>query len=169
MTLKTMHNYRPSQALTYLIITVSTGFVYWYLDFIFSYYQFDLMTWFQKTIFLFKLPIEIASPIHCIAFLLVGVTFLFIREKPTIKTQLHYHPPVGLIYLCYNDLDIDALRSLMSLSYDGKIFLVIHDDSIDPATNMQTDRVADYLSTLNDKIDIRVLRRKNKKEGKQER
>ena len=81
------------------------------------------MTSFEKSIFLFKLPIEIVSSVYCIAFLLVGVTFLFIRQKPTEKKQLNNYPPVGLIYLCYNDLDIEALRSIMKLTYEGEVYL----------------------------------------------
>ena len=160
--MKTKMTHRPHQGLIYLILATSAGFLLWYVNFLFSYYHIDQMQWIEKTILLFKLPIEIAGSLYCIAFLLVGVTFLFLRQKPTTKKQLLYKPPVGLIYLCYNDLDEEALRSLMTLSYDGKIFLIIHDDSMDAAVNAETDRVARHLASLNDHIDIRVLRRKNK-------
>lgn len=156
----------PNQALVYLIITVSIGFLYWYIRFITSYYGLDQMQWVPKIIFLFKLPIEMISSIYCISFLLLGLTFLFIRQKPTIKHRLTNKPPVGVIYLCYNDLDEEALRSLMTLSYDGNIFLIIHDDSTDPAANAETEKIARHLATINDRIHIRVLRRKHKTGGK---
>jgi cellulose synthase/poly-beta-1,6-N-acetylglucosamine synthase-like glycosyltransferase len=162
--MKTPH--RPDQGLIYLIITVSTGFLYWYINFLFSNYHLDQMQWVEKTIFFFKLPIEIISLFYCISFLLVGITFLFLRQKPTVQKELINRPPVGVIYLCYNDLDEEALRSIMTLSYEGKISLIIHDDSTDVAVNAETDRIADRLATINDNISIRVLRRKHKEGGK---
>jgi cellulose synthase/poly-beta-1,6-N-acetylglucosamine synthase-like glycosyltransferase len=159
-------SYKPKQALIYLIITVSIGFLSWYIQFVFSFYELASMSWIQKAIFLFKLPIEIASSLYCIAFFLVGVTFLFIRQKPTKKRKLINYPPVGIIYLCYNDMDEEALRSIMSVSYEGKVFLIIHDDSTDVAVNAETDKIANHLGTLNDNITIQVLRRKHKTGGK---
>jgi cellulose synthase/poly-beta-1,6-N-acetylglucosamine synthase-like glycosyltransferase len=158
----TTKRHRPHQALIYLIIATSAAFLYWYVSFLFTYYHIGQMQWVEKIIFFFKLPVEIVSSLYSIAFLLVGVTYLFLRQKPTTKKQLHDKPPVGLIYLCYNDLDEEALGSLMTLSYDGKIFLIIHDDSTDTAVNAETDRVARHLASITDHIDIRVLRRKNK-------
>jgi cellulose synthase/poly-beta-1,6-N-acetylglucosamine synthase-like glycosyltransferase len=159
-------SHRPRQGLIYLIIAVSAGFLYWYIQFAFSHYHLEQMQWAAKAIFLFKLPIELASSVYCISFLLLGITYLFLRQQPTTKKEHTYKPPVGIIYLCYNDLDQEALKSLMSLSYDGKIFLIIHDDSIDPSVNAETDRIAQRMSLINESINIRVLRRKHKTGGK---
>lgn len=139
---------RPHQGLIYLIITVSFGFLYWYIHFLSTHYHFDQMSAVAKAIFLFKLPIEITSLLYSIAFVLVGLTFLFLRQKPTTAKELHKKPPVGLIYLCYNDLDTEALESLMKLSYEGKTFLIIHDDSTDAEVNAETDRVAEHLAYM---------------------
>jgi cellulose synthase/poly-beta-1,6-N-acetylglucosamine synthase-like glycosyltransferase len=164
--MKTRKPNQPHQGLIYLIIAVCIGFLYGYIHFVFTYYQLDQMQWLEKAIFLFKLPIEIGSSLYCIAFLFVGVAFLFIRHKPIVKKPLINRPPVGVIYLCYNDLDEDALESIMTLSYDGQIFLIIHDDSIDPSVNRVTDEIANRLADKNNHINIQVLRRKQKTGGK---
>jgi cellulose synthase/poly-beta-1,6-N-acetylglucosamine synthase-like glycosyltransferase len=54
----------------------------------------------------------------------------------------------------------------MTVSYDGKLFLVIHDDSTDPAINSETEKIAERLSSMNDNINIQVLRLPNKTGGK---
>lgn len=75
-------------------------------------------------------------------------------------------PPVGLIYLCYNDLDEESLRSLTTLTYEGPMYLVIHDDSTDPSVNRETEEIASHLSSVNERINVQVLRRKQKTGGK---
>jgi GT2 family glycosyltransferase/exo-beta-1,3-glucanase (GH17 family) len=63
-------------------------------------------------------------------------------------------------------LERSSLQSIASLTYAGKIFLVIHDDSVDAEANAEVDEAASELMAQHPHLDIRVLRRPEKEGGK---
>lgn len=78
---------------------------------------------------------------------------------------VHRRSPLAVIYLCCNDLDEEAVRSLSTLVYDGRLLHIIHDDSIDPKENARVDELVDRLERETE-VRWRVMRRQDKSGGK---
>jgi hypothetical protein len=75
-------------------------------------------------------------------------------------------PPVGIIYLCCNDLDRDALIGISKLNYKGTLRAIVHDDSTDPKSQSEVNSVVNTLRQIRSDIDISLLRRSIKGGGK---
>jgi hypothetical protein len=114
-----------------------------------------------------KTAVELVAASYGIAFLVSALAFLLIREPAACVRQRGSatEPPVGIIYLCYDDADWSALESLTRLSYAGPLFLVIHDDSRNEGAREMVDAMASHLAARRD-WDVRVLRRPYKSGGK---
>ena len=72
---------------------------------------------------------------------------------------------MAILYLCCDDLDIEALESLAKLHYDGTLYLIIHDDSKSHSTRVQVDATAQRLRGQK-KWEVMVLRRPLREGGK---
>jgi GT2 family glycosyltransferase len=113
-----------------------------------------------------KTAIELVASTYGIAFLASAVAFLSMRAPlPPRRTIASALPPVGIVYLCCDDADWSALESLTSLSYPGRLFVVIHDDSADERSREIVDLFASDLAVRRH-WDVRVLRRPQRTGGK---
>lgn len=118
------------------------------------------------TLLTIKTGIELLASSYGIAFVASAVAFLSIRDQsPHPRTISAPLPPVGIVYLCCDDADWSALKSLATLSYDGQLVLVIHDDSGDERSRAIVDLFANDLANRRDWT-VRVLRRPQRLGGK---
>jgi 1,2-diacylglycerol 3-beta-glucosyltransferase len=158
---------KPRQRAAYTIALVTTLFSFGYTGFIFdavSGADLDTTAW---VILAGKTAVELVASAYGIAFFVSALTFLLMRESVSGGSRItsRRDPPVGIIYLCCDDVDWSALESLTRLSYGGPLTLVIHDDSRGPAAREAVDRMASRLAQLRE-WDVRVLRRPQKTGGK---
>ncbi|HET6203436.1 MAG TPA: glycosyltransferase family 2 protein [Planctomycetota bacterium] len=118
----------------------------------------------ERTLLWLKFAVETVFSFPAATMLLVALVYLF-RRDPEVRTPPHEGPapPVGVVYLCCNDLDEDAVASLRRLRYRGPLYLVLHDDAAggDPAV----DRLAIELSQ-DPRFRFLLLRRPEKSGGK---
>lgn len=113
-----------------------------------------------------KTGVELVASTYGIAFLISAFAFLFVRENTFVgEAPSDASPPVGILYLCCDDADWSAFESLTRLTYEGPIFVVIHDDSRTARARAAVDRMASTLAAERD-WDVRVLRRPDKAGGK---
>ncbi|MEO5603374.1 MAG: glycosyltransferase family 2 protein [Cyclobacteriaceae bacterium] len=122
----------------------------------------------EYTVFTFKTLIEIVALFYGVSFIFVGIYYLFIKPDPGRKKFVDKEqlPPVGIIYLCYNDVERNAIYNFADLNYQGKIHLVIHDDSLIPSVQNEVNAIASGLQIRRPDLSIRVLRRPVKGGGK---
>lgn len=113
----------------------------------------------------FQAVIEIGASFYAFAALYSAVSYLFIKESEGCNTQLSVAPSVGILYLCCNDLDRDALLSLAFLAYPGRVHVMIHDDSTDRTAQTSVNAAAEELRALTE-FEVVVLRRPEKNGGK---
>jgi hypothetical protein len=116
-------------------------------------------------ILIIKTAVELTASTYGIAFLMSALAFLVMREESDRRCLRSAQPSVGIVYLCCDDVDWSALESLRSLSYPGRLFLVIQDDSVDERSRGTVDLMASRLATQRD-WDVRVLRRPARTGGK---
>jgi 1,2-diacylglycerol 3-beta-glucosyltransferase len=114
-----------------------------------------------------KTVVELVASAFGIAFLISALAFLFTRDPAgaTAPDRTVRHPPIGIVYLCCDDADWSALASLASLSYPGRLRLVIHDDSRKAPSRFDVDQMAARLAEMRE-WDVQVLRRPMKTGGK---
>jgi GT2 family glycosyltransferase len=113
-----------------------------------------------------KTAVELVAAGYGIAYTSSAIAFLLMRDATAPDTGATPRlPRIGLVYLCCDDADADALESLALLSYTGPLALVIHDDGRDPAAHASIDSLADRLRNQRD-WDVRVLRRPERVGGK---
>jgi cellulose synthase/poly-beta-1,6-N-acetylglucosamine synthase-like glycosyltransferase len=158
---------KPRQHVAYIILVSAVLFGCSYSAYVVdsvSGANLDISEW---LLLLGKTAVELVAASYGIAFLVSALAFLLIREPATRVRHRGSatEPPVGIIYLCYDDADWSALESLTRLSYGGPLFLVIHDDSRGERARETVDAMASHLATRRD-WDVRVLRRPHKSGGK---
>lgn len=80
-----------------------------------------------------KIALELVASFYLISNVLKAAAYLRLRAPgrragapPAVSERL---PAVGIIYLCCEDLDLEALESLCAVRYAGPLFLIVHDDS----------------------------------------
>lgn len=112
-----------------------------------------------------KTAVELIASTYGIAFVMSALAFLSMREESDRRCIGSSRPPVGIVYLCCDDVDWSALDSLTSLSYPGPLVLVIQDDSVDERSRGLIQRLASELAMRRD-WDVRVLRRPARVGGK---
>src|SRR5207249_1465293 len=98
-------------------------------------------------------------------FLFGSIFYLVRKEAPEKAGGPILHPPVGIICLCCDDLDNEAMESLAKLHYDGRLFLIIHDDSKSGSWRLRVDRTAERLREQQP-WEVIVLRRPMREGGK---
>jgi GT2 family glycosyltransferase len=72
---------------------------------------------------------------------------------------------LGIVYLCCDDLDPEALASLARLRYRGRLHLIVHDDSPTPSGRAAVDAAVARLRPRG-RCEVRVLRRPRREGGK---
>ncbi len=155
----------PSQRMVYFVLCTATLFSLGYTWNIYRVAHQTHLTFVVIGLLAFKTLVEVASSYYGFAFLFMAVAYIFRREEANKFKLVENPPPVGLIYLCCNDLDRDALFSLANLTYRGKLYFVIHDDSVSAAQRKEVDQAVQELRRRTDHS-VLLLRRPIKEGGK---
>src|SRR5688572_322610 len=156
---------RPNPAMAVFVVAGTIIFSILYLRYLLQTIAPSEVGWLILLIFVFKTAVEIVASVYGFTFIFGSIFYLFMREKPAVTAPLTNSPPVGIIYLCCDDLDTGALETLARLRYEGQRYLIIHDDSKSDASKSQVDAIADRLSKAS-AWDVRVLRRPQRTGGK---
>ena len=155
----------PSPAMVYFVLCSATLFSIVYVWSIYRAVHQGHLTFVVIGLLVFKTLVEVGSSYYGFAFLFMALAYIFRREGESEFKLVDNPPPLGLIYLCCNDLDRDALLSLASLNYRGKLHLVVHDDSVSTAQHKEVDQAVQELRRRSDS-EVLLLRRPNKEGGK---
>lgn len=123
------------------------------------------LTFFLGALLAFKTIVEIGASFYGFAFLFIAGAYLFQRKTIRELKPARDNPPVGVIYLCCNDLDRSALFSLANLEYGGKLCFVVHDDSVSADHCREVDQAVDELRRRT-AYEVVLLRRPTKEGGK---
>src|SRR5258706_8356357 len=94
----------PSQAMAYFVLCSATLFSLVYTWNIYSVAHQAHLTFVMIGLLTFKTLVEVSASYYGFAFLFIAVTYLFRREGANEFKPVQQPPPVGLIYLCCNDL-----------------------------------------------------------------
>jgi glycosyl transferase family 2 len=113
----------------------------------------------------FQAAVEIGVSFYAFAAIFCAIAYLLLKERVPGQKFVTPAPPVGILYLCCDDLDRGALESLLTLEYRGVVHLVIHDDSKSPESRASVDQAVDQLRCAT-RFHISLLRRPRKEGGK---
>jgi GT2 family glycosyltransferase len=91
----------------------------------------------------FKVLVEVGSSYYGIGFLMASLAYLCAGQTTTAPRRPTEPPPVGIVYLCCDDLNPSAFASLAQLRYPGKRYLIVHDDSTSQANRAAVDAVVE--------------------------
>jgi len=158
-------NFRPRQQVALLTCASAVCFACVYIIYVLhtvSGADLDARAWIILTI---KTGVELIASAYGIAFLLSAIAFVAMREAPEEIGAGPSDAPVGILYLCCDDVDVSALDSFTLLSYTGPLHLIIQDDSIDERSRHLVDRLSSDLARRRD-WSVRVLRRPVRAGGK---
>lgn len=114
---------------------------------------------------IFETAVEIGACFYALLFLISAVVYFLLKNKDPKPVRVSDCPPVGILYLCCDDLDREALSSLVRLNYRGQVHLVVHDDSSSPQAREEVDAAVEYLRRQGHS-NITILRRPSKDGGK---
>ncbi len=159
---------RPNPAVAYCIVaaTISlASYLIWSTPA--SLAEVHSGAWPQLTVALviFRLVIEIGASFYGFLFLFTGLAYLLRREGFSNTLTSPDRSPVGVVYLCCDDLDPEALETLASLQHAGDVFLIVHDDSRSPRARAEVDRVVEDLRGRLGR-EVLLLRRPSRNGGK---
>lgn len=159
---------RPGQALALLTLLSTLAFAAAYVTYLVRADETASVSLFAVGVLVFTTLVEIAAGFYCFAHLYASLAYLLARDPVaspgTIPARPASLPPVGVIYLCCNDLDAEALRSLAGLKYDGELHLIVHDDSVVPEAQGAVDSLVAELRERGHRV--LLLRRPEKGGGK---
>src|SRR6266581_6389250 len=158
-------NRSPSQAMVYFVLCSATLFSLVYTWGIHRATHQAQLTFFVVGLLAFKTLVEVGASYYGFTFVFIALAYLFKRERANEFKLVEQLPPVGLIYLCCNDLDRAALFSLASIAYHGKLYLMVHDDSVSAEQRRDVDQAVQELRRRTDH-EVLLLRRPNKEGGK---
>lgn len=109
-------DHSPSPAMVYFVFCSATLFSLVYVWSIYRAAHQGHLTFVAIGLLAFKTLVEVGSSYYGFAFLFIALAYIFRREGESAVKLVDNPPPVGLIYLCCDDLDRDALFSLVSLN-----------------------------------------------------
>jgi len=155
---------RPQQLLACLTASAVVGFGVVYCAYVWQTVANVTLSPLALAVLLVKTCVELVASSYGLAFLLGALAYLWMRDT-TPQAPSAEQPRVGIVYLCCDDADRNALESLASLSYEGDLVLVIHDDSGKEDSRRLVDQIATRLAAAR-AWDVRVLRRPEKTGGK---
>ena len=98
----------PSPAMVYFVLCSATLFSIVYVASIYRAVHQGHLTFVVIGLLAFKTLVEVGSSYYGFAFLFMALAYMFRREGESEFKLVDNPPPVGLIYLCCNDLDRDA-------------------------------------------------------------
>ena len=111
-----------------------------------------------------RMAIEVLAAAYGIAFALNAGAYLMCDHSAPLESA-SATPSIGLIYLCCDDADARAVKSLATLTYPGPVHLVIHDDSATPAGQALIADLAGEMSAKTS-FSVHLLRRPDRNGGK---
>jgi hypothetical protein len=100
-----------------------------------------------------------------LTFLATGLAYLLERVGFSSTSGLPDISTVGIVYLCCDDVDPEALESLANLRHAGDVLLIVHDDSRSASARAEVDYVVEDLRRRYDR-EVLLLRRPNRDGGK---
>jgi GT2 family glycosyltransferase len=156
---------RTNQTMAYFVLIGTAIFSSLYIAYLFRAIEGTHPGWFIFGLLAFKTSVEILASFYGFAFLFGSIFYLLKNETSRKAPELTSHPPVGIVYLCCDDLDTEALDSLTKLRYGGAGYLIIHDDSKSASSRLDVDRAAERLRSQTG-WEVMVLRRPSRKGGK---
>ncbi len=158
---------RPRQRVAYLTSVSATLFAAAYVAYVAASVEGTDLGAGAWTILVAKTGVELIASTFGIAYLVSAFAFLLMRDRSDAARprDAEARPSVGIVYLCCDDADWSALESLIALSYDGPLHLVIHDDSRSEDARQEVDHMASRLLMARS-WDVQVLRRPDKSGGK---
>jgi cellulose synthase/poly-beta-1,6-N-acetylglucosamine synthase-like glycosyltransferase len=113
-----------------------------------------------------KAIIEIVASVYAITFVCAAAAFLISeQDEPPDAAPMSPRPRIAVLYLCCGDLDVGALRSLVTLHYDGELTIVVHDDASAPADRAAVDAAVAEIAAQTSRR-VRLLRRPERTGGK---
>src|SRR5260221_2489146 len=154
-----------SQRMVYFVLCTATLFSVFYTWNIYHLAHQTHLATIVVGLLAFKTLVEVGSSYYGFAFLFIAVAYIFRREGADEFKPVENPPPVGVVYLCCNDLDRTALFSLAGLTYRGKLQFVVHDDSVSVSQRNEVDRAVEELRRRTGN-EVLLLRRPTKEGGK---
>lgn len=155
----------PSHAMVYFVLCSGTLFSIFYTWSICRAAHPSQLPLVVVALLAFKTLVEVGASFYGFAFLFIAGAYL-LRKKAVGEASLVCDlPAVGVIYLCCNDLDRAALFSLASLTYRGKLYLIVHDDGISAAQQREVDQAVEEFRRRSHH-EVLLLRRPTKEGGK---
>jgi cellulose synthase/poly-beta-1,6-N-acetylglucosamine synthase-like glycosyltransferase len=112
-----------------------------------------------------KTLVEVAASFYAFAYLFNALAYLFAPRRRRAFSPSRATPAIGLLYLCCDDLDEEALLSLRQLDYSGPMYLILHDDSSNADNRKAVDALAESLRLCR-RWQVIVLRRPTRTGGK---
>src|SRR5438552_2195725 len=104
--------HRPSQAMAYFVLSGAAIFSVLYLVYLVRAVAGTQPGWFVLGILGFKTSVEIIASFYGFAFLFGSIFYLVRKEAPEKAGGPTLHTPVGIICLCCDDLDNEAMESV---------------------------------------------------------
>ena len=123
------------------------------------------LTAIQLTVLGLRTSVEVMASIYSVTFLLVAIGYALAPKLSSTPRHRTSRATVGAIYLCADDLEVDALESLLQLEHDGELVLVVHDDSRTHDERKKVDEAIDRLRGTTER-EILLLRRDDRRGGK---
>ncbi|MBI4482008.1 MAG: glycosyltransferase [Acidobacteria bacterium] len=156
---------RPSQKMAYILLCSLAVFGVVYVRHLLRSTEGFELTFLAQGLLVFKTIIEIGASFYGFTFLYSAIAYLAMKEPAPKPARLREYPPVGIMYLCCNDLDHSAVESLAGIKYRGKLHLIVHDDSSLPEARSEVDAVVEALRRRTHSK-ILLLRRPRRDGGK---
>jgi hypothetical protein len=156
---------RRSNAMVLLVILPATLFSTLYVIAVIREVAAAHFSLFPLILLGFKTLVEVGASYYGFTLLFIAVHYLCKRQDDVSPPQPLSFPSVAVVYLCCDDLDLDALESVVGLRYRGKLCIAIHDDSNSKENRDELDRQVQRLRRMTSN-EIVVLRRADKRGGK---
>ena len=156
---------RPNQAMVYLVLLSATLFSIMYARAILGAASQAGLKPIGTELLTFKVLVEVVASYFGIGFVFAAIAYLWHEPAAAGRNTLRQFPPVGLVYLCCDDLDQAAFASLATLRYRGKLYLIVHDDSKSETNRAEVDAAVKHARARRD-WEVVLLRRPSREGGK---
>lgn len=117
----------------------------------------------------FKAAVEVWCSLYAGYFIFISLYFLATVGKNKSNSKMtspsSVCPSLAIVYLCCDDINQDCLESLCRTKTQGRLKIIVHDDSGDLDEQKKVDEIVGELSKKYG-LDMVVLRRGNREGGK---
>ena len=117
----------------------------------------------------FKAAVEVWCSLYAGYFIFISLYFLATVGKNKSNSKMtnpsSVCPSLAIVYLCCDDINQDCLESLCRTKTQGRLKIIVHDDSGDLDEQKKADSIVTDLSERYE-LDMVVLRRGNREGGK---